>query len=123
MTTEEFIETLSAQQVVDAELARQLRTKAVEGGARVTPQAILKFLVKTDVITSWKGEELSAMIESGAPPTPARKDEIILELAPIEEDPTESDAQRSRKPPIEPTAPPPPPRSSQSPPPVLEPLT
>lgn len=85
MTTEQFIDALASQQVIDADLARQLRAKAAEGGRRVTPEALVKFLVKTDVITQWKGDELTVMLQSEAP-QPTNQADDILELAPIEED-------------------------------------
>jgi outer membrane protein assembly factor BamB len=122
MTTDEFIDTLAAQQVVDAELARQLRAKAAEGGRRVTPEAILKFLVKTDVITQWKGDELAALLQTAAPPGVGRADEPLLDLAPIEEDADEPAVRRSRKPPIEPLLPPAPPAGAAPPPIDLDPL-
>jgi outer membrane protein assembly factor BamB len=82
MSTEEFISELEEQGVVDADLARQLRAKASDDGGRVTPEAILKFLVKTDVITDWKSDELAATLL-----TPAAADgPEILDLQPLDDE-------------------------------------
>ncbi|HYO23610.1 MAG TPA: hypothetical protein VEQ85_01540, partial [Lacipirellulaceae bacterium] len=81
MTTAEFIDALEQQRIVDADLARHLRGKVADDGARVGPDAILKFLVKTDVITQWKADELAALMLA---PPPADDDEI-LDLAPLPE--------------------------------------
>lgn len=109
MTTAEFIDALEDQRVVDADLARQLRAKAIDGGHRVTPEAILKYLVKTDVVTKWRSEELSAMLRNEPPPAP-RREADVLNLVPIEEEDEYTDM-RSDAPqgPREPTGPPRPP--------------
>lgn len=83
MTTEQFIDEIERQELVDARLARQLRAKAAEGGARVTPEALIKYLVKTDVVTPWKGDELRAAVADASSALP---DDGILDLAPIEEE-------------------------------------
>ncbi len=107
MTTEEFIAALEENQTIDADLARQMRSKAEDGGARVTPEAILKFLVKTDVITAWKGEELAAMLLTASS---AVEEPEILDLQPLPEGEEEDQPRRrssSSMPPIETTGPPP----------------
>ena len=96
------------------ELVRQLRAKSAEG-KRVTPEALLKFLVKTDAITQWKAEELRAVLLGPRAVTPASGGDEILDLAPLPELEEERRPSRS-KPPVDVSEPPPgplaPPRRS-----------
>ncbi len=103
MTTEQFIDALEDRELVTSDLARQLRAKAADGDGRVTPQAILKFLVKTNALTQWKADEiraelLEATLAASSPPSES------LELAPLGEDDEEAGDRpsSSRARPIEP---------------------
>jgi outer membrane protein assembly factor BamB len=104
MTTEQFIDALEDRELVAGDLARQLRAKAGDGDGRVTPQAILKFLVKTDALTQWKADEIGAELldASSDEPSPAPES---LELAPLGDD---DDAdERPSRPSARPIEPPP----------------
>lgn len=105
MTTEQFIDALEERELVAGDLARQLRAKAGDGEGRVTPQAILKFLVKTNALTQWKADEVRAELvdaSSDVPPPPPES----LELAPLGEDDEEADV-RPFRPSARPIEPPP----------------
>ena len=51
ITTDDFIDLLEQQQLVKESVARQLRAKASQDDSRITPQSILKYLVKKELVT------------------------------------------------------------------------
>lgn len=51
MTTDDFIDLLEQQRLVQDGVARQLRAKSRQGDSRITPQSILKYLVKKDLVS------------------------------------------------------------------------
>lgn len=58
MTTEDFIDLLEERRLAPAGVARQLRAKAAQGDDRITPKAILKFLVKKEIVTRAQAKEI-----------------------------------------------------------------
>jgi len=51
ITTDDFIDLLEQQKLVKEGVARQLRAKSSQGDSRITPQSILKYLVKKELVT------------------------------------------------------------------------
>jgi len=103
MTTEDFIDLLAERQLVPTPIVRQLRAKASQGDHRITPDSILKFLVKKNLVTRPQAKELlettlvvSDKAESSilgvAPPTlqfaspDVPKSDEDLSLAPLTDD-------------------------------------
>ncbi len=64
MRIQEFIDALERRDVVGGDLARKLRAKVAQDNHRITPDAVLKYLVKKDVITGQQAEELELSLLS-----------------------------------------------------------
>src|SRR5262245_56782435 len=58
MKTEEFIAILEDRGLVPERVTRQLRAKATQGANRITPDSILKYLVKKELVTRRQAKEL-----------------------------------------------------------------
>jgi hypothetical protein len=58
MTTEDFISLLERNSLAPSNVIRQLRAKAAQGDDRITPQAILKYLVKKEIVSRTRAKEL-----------------------------------------------------------------
>jgi outer membrane protein assembly factor BamB len=51
ITTDAFIDLLEQQKLIKEGVARQLRAKSSQGDSRITPQSILKYLVKKELVS------------------------------------------------------------------------
>ena len=79
ITTDEFIDLLEQQQLIKESVARQLRAKSSQGDSRITPQSILKYLVKKELVTRAQARELldTTLVVSD------KAESSILGLAPL----------------------------------------
>jgi outer membrane protein assembly factor BamB len=60
---DDFIQRLADREYISPRLAGQLRDKAAAGDPALTPEAVLKFLVKKQIITADQAEELSLLAD------------------------------------------------------------
>lgn len=81
MTTDDFISLLERNSLAPASVIRQLRAKAAQGDDRITPQAILKYLVKKEIVSRARAKELleTALTVSN------KAESSILGLSPLPE--------------------------------------
>jgi outer membrane protein assembly factor BamB len=116
MQVNEFVTALEQRGVVAGDLGSRLRAKAA-GDPRVTPDAILKYLVKKNVITAQQAEVLELSLLS----VPDAGESEILDLMPLPEEAEPDDSEDLAAwsldpvPTVPPLAPPAPPRGSQPP--------
>jgi outer membrane protein assembly factor BamB len=125
MRIQEFIDALERRDVVGGDLARKLRAKAIAGDHHITPEAVLKYLVKHGTISGQQAEELELSLLNVL----GGGESEILNLMPLPDDPQSQDDEltafsleeeaaeivRAAPPPKAPASPPPPPPSRRSP--------
>ena len=106
MTTEDFIDILEQRDLVPESVTSQLRKKAAQGDTRITPKAILKYLVKKELVTRRQAKQL---LETTLTVTPLAESSI-LGMVPMPKAPSEPRPPKVEEPPpappIEPAAPP-----------------
>lgn len=58
MTNDDFINFLESNSLAPANVVRQLRAKAAQGDDRITPKAILKYLVKKEIVSRSQAKQI-----------------------------------------------------------------
>ena len=119
MTNDEFIDLLQQQQLIPGAIARQLRAKADQGDARVTPKSILKYLVKKELVSRTRAKQLleTTLIVSD------KAESSILGLVPLVDVdllPTEKPGRPPAKTPVARPVPEPPAKPPAGTPPLLD---
>lgn len=96
MTTDDFITLIERNSLAPASMIRQLRAKAEQGDDRITPQAILKYLVKKGIVSRDRAKELMTTVLTVSD----KAESSILGLSPLPEAATS----RKNPPAIEPAS-------------------
>ena len=87
MNTNEFLDILDHRDLVPKDIVEQLRNKATQSDSRITPKAILKYLVKKEYVTRRQAKQL---LETTLKLT-ALAESSILGMVPIPELPADQD--------------------------------
>ncbi len=74
MTIEDFLEILQDRDLVPAPIVEQVREKVAQGDRRVTPQSLLKYLVKKEYVTKLQAKQL---LETTLTVTPNAESSIL----------------------------------------------
>jgi hypothetical protein len=96
ISTEDFIALLENRALVAGSVARQLRAKAAQGDARITPKSILKYLVKKELVTRAQAKELLETTLTVSD----KAESSILGLSPLTDAQIEQSTHRNLNPPV-----------------------